>query len=224
MRALIVEDDKEIRELLEMSLRSEGYVVDSTDDGERGSYIARVNSYDVILLDILLPSKNGPEICKELRAHGIITPIIIISVRTDPGEKAILLDSGADDFISKPFSTQELLARIRAVIRRPKTIDNPVLQIEDLSLDRDRQQVTRGKKRIYLTKKEFSLLECLMRQKGKVVSRGVILENVWGTDIDPFSNTIEAHILNLRKKIDYHGVKKLIHSVPSRGYKIDTAR
>lgn len=224
MRILLIDDDAELRNTTASSLKSEGFVVDTAEDGSKGSYMARINQYDVILLDNYLPQKDGLSVCRELREQKINTPVIIISVGSDVNGKVTLLNSGADDYVTKPYSIEELVARIKAVARRPASMEDNLLTLDDLTLDRNKQKVTRGKKGIYLTRKEFALLECLMRHSGKVVSRGVILENVWGTDSDPFSNTIEAHVLNLRRKIDTAGVKKLIHSVPGRGYKIDVER
>jgi DNA-binding response OmpR family regulator len=150
-----------------------------------------------------------------------MSPIILLSVTASTEEKINLLNCGADDYLTKPFSFKELLARIRALLRRPRSIESDILEIGDLRIDVARQKVTRGGKEIYLTRKEFSLMEYLMRHRSMVVSRGMIMEHVWNADSDPFSNTIEAHILNLRKKIDQGFGGKLIHTVPGRGYKID---
>lgn len=220
MRVLIIEDDQETREVLEQHLASEAYTVDTADNGETGSYIARTNDYDLILLDNILPKKSGLEVCKEIRASGKKTPIILISVISEIQHKVALLESGVDDYITKPFSFAELHARMKALLRRPYTISEEVITLNDLTIDTSRHMVTKGEKRIYLTRKEFMLLECLMKNGGQVVTRAQIMERVWNYDSDPFSNTIEAHIRNLRKKID-KGRKKLIHTVSGRGYKID---
>ena len=221
MRILIIEDDINIRELLEQGLVEQGFVVDCEGDGNRGSYLARTNDYDMILLDNVLPGKCGYEICEEIRSSGKSTPIIIVTAQSDILLKIDLLECGADDYITKPFSFKELLARIRAVLRRPQRLESNILEIDDLTLDRNRQQVYQSNKIVYLTRKEFLLLEYLLKNKGLVVSRSMIMEHVWNVDCDPFSNTIEAHILNLRRKIDSERKKKLIHAVPGRGYKID---
>jgi DNA-binding response OmpR family regulator len=221
MRILIIEDDLETRDFLKSALEAETYAVDATSDGEKGSYMARTNDYDLIILDNNLPKKNGKEICLDVRNAKKNIPILILSVLGEYDKKVDLLDTGADDYLTKPFSFQELLARIRALMRRPTTLTENIITIDDLVLDTIKQTVKRDKKGIYLTRKEFSLLEYLMRNKGKVVSRGTIMEHVWNIDTDPFSNTIEAHILNIRKKIRGHRKPELIHNVPGRGYKID---
>jgi two-component system copper resistance phosphate regulon response regulator CusR len=220
MRILIIEDDKEVSQFLKMSLEAESFIVDVAPDGEKGSYVARCENYDLILLDYLLPKKDGFEVCQELRKNGITAPIIMVSVKKETPLKVGLLNLGADDYITKPFLFDELLARIRAVLRRQPTLKPTILTIGDLTLEPAAQRTIKGRKEVYLTRKEFILLEYLLENRGKVVSRGMILEHVWNRESDPFSNTIEAHILNLRKKID-SGKKKLIHTVPGRGYKIE---
>jgi two-component system, OmpR family, response regulator len=221
MRLLIIEDDKETREFLKLGLEERGYVVDTASDGEAGSYTARTNDYDLILLDNVLPRKQGSDVCKDIRACGKTIPILVLSARGEAVRRVELLNEGADDYMSKPFSFEELLARIRAILRRPSGLIGNVLQIDDLSLDRGKQLANRAQKEIYLTRKEFLLLECLLLNKEQVISRAMIMEHVWDIDSDPFSNTIEAHILNLRRKIDARPHKrKLIHTVPGRGYKI----
>jgi DNA-binding response OmpR family regulator len=223
MRILIVEDDPDILASLKTSLEAESFAVDSAADGERGSYMARTNDYDVIILDNGLPKKDGCTVCTDIRAAGKETPIMILSVLADPEEKTRLLNAGADDYVAKPFSFRELTARIRALLRRPHALESDVLECDDLVIDVRKQKVVRGKENVYLTRKEFSLLEYLMRNKGMVVSRGMIMEHVWDAASDPFSNTIEAHILNIRKKVDAVRKRKLIYTIPGRGYKIDCA-
>ena len=223
MRILIIEDDPEICNFLKHNLEAEGFVVDAIADGEKGSYIARTNDHDLIILDYMLPKKDGLTICRELRASGKVIPILMLTVRSEIADKVRLLESGADDYLTKPFSFSELLARVRTILRRPKTNENNPLNFEGITLDSNKQTVLRGKKEVYLTRKEFLLLEYFMRNIGTVLSRGLILEHVWNVEADPFSNTIESHILNLRRKIDT-GKKKLIHTVPGRGYKMDRMR
>jgi len=224
MRILVVEDDKETCAFLKSSLEEECFVVDTAEDGEKGFNMARINDYDLILLDHILPHRQGLEICEGIRKVGKDTPVLILSVKSELDHKITLLESGADDYVTKPYSFKELLARIRAILRRPKDTKKEVLVIEDMVLDSQAQTVLRNNKSIYLTRKEFILLEYLMRNKGKVLSRGMIMEHVWDSAADPFSNTIEAHILNLRKKMDVGFKKKIIHSVPGRGYKIDVTK
>jgi two-component system, OmpR family, response regulator len=221
MRILVVDDDRDIREFLKSNLEADCFVVDTTGDGEEGSYMGRVHDYDLILLDYILPKKTGYTVCRDIRAAGKATPIIILSVQCETDDKVDLLNAGADDYLVKPFSYEELRSRIRAIMRRPPSLMTPVLSVSDLVLDTARQKVRRAGKEIYLTRKEFALLEYLLRNSGTVISRGALLEHVWDESVDPFSNTVEAHILNLRKKIDKKARKKLIHTVPGRGYKID---
>jgi DNA-binding response OmpR family regulator len=219
MRILIIEDNKEIRNSLKIALESEMFYVDVADDGESGSYLARTNDYDLIVLDNMLPKKAGAEVCYEIRRAGRKTPIILISILSESDEKTRLLDIGADDYVSKPFSFKELLARIRALLRRPETVVPEVLSTGDIVLNSRTHEVKRGSKNIYLTKKEYALLELLIRNCGNIVSRGIIMEHIWDIDGNPFSNTIETHIFNLRKKIE-KGKDRLIWNVPGRGYKI----
>ena len=220
MKILLVEDEQQIADFLEMSLAAEYFAVDVARDGETGMQMATDNNYDLMILDNILPGKSGLEICKHVRASGKTCPILILSVLSEATTKVDLLDAGADDYLNKPFSLQELLARIRALLRRPRRMETTVLSVDDLILDTQRHAVKRGRKDITLTRKEFSLLEYLMKNEDTVLSRGMLMEHVWNTAMDPFSNTIESHILSLRKKIDVGSRRKLIHTVPGVGYKI----
>lgn len=221
MRILVVEDEEGIASFLKAGLESEYFAVDVAEDGERGSFFGRTNDYDVIILDNMLPKKNGDQVCDDIRKAGKTTPIIMLSARSELGIKVELLNKGADDYMTKPFSLEELLARIRALLRRPTIISSEILKTDDLTLDTKQHVIKRGDKEIYLTKKEFMLLELLLKKKGSVVSRGTIMEHVWDMNVDPFSNTIESHILNLRKKIALDGAKELISTLPGIGYKIE---
>lgn len=222
MRLLIVEDDEAIAEHLKTGFESEAFAVDLETHGDKGSYLARTNDYDCIILDYVLPHKDGPTICREVRDSGKTAPIIILTICSDTEKKIKLLNAGADDYVTKPYSFKELLARVRAVTRRPKIILDKVMTVDTLALDCNKQKVTRNGIGIYLTRKEFSLLEFMLRHKGNVVSRGMIMEHVWNADTNPFSNTIESHVLNLRRKLAVdRQCRELIHSVPGRGYKID---
>jgi DNA-binding response OmpR family regulator len=223
MKLLLVEDDKKIINFLKPSLEAERFAVDVAEDGERGSDLGRTNQYDAIILDNILPKKIGLDVCKEIRESGKNTPIIMLSVRTEPATKVQLLEAGADDYMSKPFSFNELLARIRVISRRPKMLreDQHVLRADDLVLDTRKGRVWRGNQEIDLTRKEFMLLSYLMICGGSVVSRAMILEHVWDMQTDAFSNTVESHISSLRQKIDLPGKKKLIRTVLRRGYCID---
>ncbi len=220
MNLLIVEDDKGILEFLKTSLKSEGFVVDTSEDGAVGAHKVKTHDYDLVLLDIMLPHKTGREICAEIRAEGKKMPILILSVKGEIESKVDLFEIGADDYLVKPFSYAELLARIKVLMRRPLTLNGGVLQVDDLVLDTKGRTVTRDGKSIHLTPKEFFLLEYFMRNRGKVLSRQAILEHVWDMNADPFTNTIETHVLNLRKKIGDRHKRELIQSVSGTGYKI----
>jgi DNA-binding response OmpR family regulator len=220
MRILVVEDEKKIADLLKSGLQAENYAVDIAPDGEKGIYLAQINEYDLIILDNIMPIKTGPEVCQKLRNNGLTTPILMLSVKSDSSDKVEALDQGADDYLAKPFSFDELLARIRALLRRPVHIESEILSVKDIQLDTKRCTVHQKDKEIYLTRKEFGLLEYLLRNKGIVLSRAMIMEHVWDMNADPFSNTIESHIRSLRKKIEPNKAKKIIKTVPGRGYKI----
>jgi len=219
---LIIEDEVEIGEFLKTNFEKEGYTVDYSQDGEEGSFLARTNAYGIIIVDHILPKKNGIEIIKDIRADHQAVPIIMLSMKTDVTNKILSFTSGADDYVVKPFSFQELSARVTALLRRPYNIQSAIYKIEDITIDSNKQEVTKDGKPVYLTRKEFLLLECLVKEDGKVISRGSIMENVWNMNVDPFSNTLETHILNLRRKIGKKkGKKGIIKTVPGRGYKID---
>lgn len=218
MRILVVEDEEKIANFLKESLEAEYFAVDVASDGERGSYFARINDYDLIVLDNLLPKKEGVQVCQDIRAAGKAVPILIVSVRTGTSDKVDLLDAGADDYLTKPFALEEFMARVRALLRRPPELEGDVLQIEDIILDSKAGTVRKGEKEIKLTRKEFMLLQYLMRNAGIVLSRGMILEHVWDMNVDIFSNSIESHIMSLRKKVGGRG--RLIQTVSGRGYRM----
>lgn len=220
MKILVVDDNLEIINLLQSSLRPEGFAVDIATDGEKGISMGLTNDYDLILLDYNLPKKDGFVVCRELRKEGKTMPILILSVRSEINDKVSLLDAGADDYLTKPFSVEELLARVRVLLRRPLEIQPQCLRVGDLILCKESFSIKRGEKNVYLTPKEFSLLKYLVENKGKILSRVKIMENVWDKEANLLSNTVEAHILNLRKKIDNDYEVKLIKTFPNRGYKI----
>ena len=224
MKILIVEDDKAMAELLKTGLAADSHNVDVATDGADGSFLARTYAYDAIILDYSLPKKDGLTVCREIRATGRKTPIIFLSTIDDTQVKVDALESGADDYMTKPFSLKELYARLKVVVKRPSEIKKPVLRIDDLTLDTNNNTVTRGEGRIRLTRKEFSLLEYFMNNVGVVLSRALLLEHVWTADSDPFSNTVEAHIRNVRKKISVDNETNLIVNIPGRGYLIDSAQ
>ena len=218
MRILIVEDEKKIADFIKRGLKEEGYAVDVAYDGEEGQFLAKTNEYDLVLLDLMLPKLDGLTLCRALRKSGILVPIIMVTAKDTIEDKVIGLDSGADDYITKPFAFEELLARIRAVFRKKSAAKSSTLQIADLSLDPVTHKVSRGGKNIILTTKEHALLEYLMRNAGKVITRTMISEHVWDADFDTFTNVIDVYINYLRKKIDTGYKNKLIQTVRGRGY------
>lgn len=220
MRALIIEDDMYIAEALKNMLIDENFIVDTAPDGESGAFRAITGDYDVILLDTMLPKKSGEMVCQSIRSAGKNTPILSLSAKADATTKVALLNAGVDDYMGKPFVAGEVIARVRALLRRPKQIVGTQLAIDTLEIDTRMRSAWRNGKPIKLTRKEFDMLEYLLRNAGCVVSRGAILEHVWESSIDPFSNTVESHIMNLRRKIERRNRPKLIHTVSGCGYKI----
>ena len=211
MKILIVEDDKEIARVVRDGLSSDSHTVEIAEDGNEGGFLARNYEYDLIILDNSLPKKSGLTLCKEIRTGGKPVPIIFLSVNNDTDTKVAALESGADDYMTKPFSMAELRARIKAVARRPKNMaEQNLLVVGDVILDIDKQKVTRNGQGVDLTRKEFNVLEYLARNAGTVVSRSAIMEHVWTADSDPFSNTVESHIRNVRKKLDIVDVVDMV--------------
>ena len=219
MRILLIEDDIDLAKTLVESLEAHNIIVDTCTDGESGSFIARTNTYDLILMDNILPKKLGIHICKELRNLDNNTPILFMSIQDDVSDKIRFLEAGADDCISKPFSLNELVARIRAIGRRSYEIKQDIITLDDVTIDRDNYLVCKKGKPVYFTRKEFMILEQIAIKPGRVITRSEIMEHVWKKDFNPFSNTIETHIRNIRKKIDGKHKKK-IETIPGRGYRI----
>lgn len=224
MRILIIEDEAAVAEFIRRGLSAASLSVDVAHDGARGSYLARTNEYDCVLIDNVLPDISGKDVCRQIREAGNTVPIIILSALSEVPTKVDVLEAGADDYVTKPFSFDELIARVKALQRRPRHLLGSVLSIDTLSMDTKRCSVERDGHSIYLTRKEFALLEYFLRNPGIVLSRSQIMEHVWDLHTDPFSNTIESHILSLRRKIERPKQHKLIHTVPGRGYKIDVVR
>ncbi len=215
-----MEDERRLANVVKKGLTEEGFAVDVAYDGEEGKYLAESENYDLIILDITLPKVDGITICKELRKKNIKTPILMLTARATLEEKVIGLDSGADDYLTKPFAYLELRSRIHALIRRSKQQSSPILRIADLELDPIRHILTRGGKKIILTPKEFSVLELLLHHKDEVVSRTMIIEHVWDYNFDSMSNVVDVFVAAIRRKVD-KGVKiKLIHTLHGVGYKI----
>jgi heavy metal response regulator len=218
MRLLVIEDEKKVARFIKKGLEEEGYAADLAFDGEEGLAMALDRVHDLIILDIALPKMDGLQVLKKLRERNVPTPVLLLTVRAAIEDKVLGLDSGADDYLTKPFAFQELLARIRALLRRKPEAEPPLLKVEDLILDPARHLVTRGEERIDLTSKEFALLEYLMRNAGRVLSRAMISEHVWDYDFDTESNVIDVYVNYLRRKIDTGREKKLIQTVRGSGY------
>ena len=220
MRILLVEDEKKIAAFIERGLTEQHYTVDVAQDGNEGLYLAEVNPYDLVILDIMLPGKDGFAVCRELRKQKNEVPILMLTARDDVRDKIYGLDSGADDYLTKPFAFGEFLARVRVLLRRNRAVKTTVLKVGDLELDQLSHDVSRAGKTIELTATEYALLEYLMLHDGQVVTRTMISEHVWNQDFDSFSNVINVYINYLRKKVDAGFPVKLIHSVRGRGYMI----
>ena len=221
MRVLLIEDDVTIARLLKEGLEDESYAVDVANDGSEGYRTAAADDYDVIILDIMLPGMNGYEVCRALRNDGDKTPILILTARDTERDIVEGLDTGADDYLAKPFSFDVLLVRIRALLRRPNEKLEEILQVGDLKLDPSSKKVTRASQEISLTAKEYGVLEYLMRNKGKVLSKEQIISHVWDFDADVLPNNVELFIMFLRRKIDKPFKSKLIHTVSGFGYKLE---
>lgn len=218
MRVLIVEDSRPMADALAQGLREKGYAVDLAFDGEAALEQAEINRYDAIILDVLLPRLDGISVCRTLRRQGLSMPILMLTARDAVEDRVAGLDAGADDYLTKPFAFNELLARLRALARRQSDLRPAQLKLADLTLDSASQEVKRGGGTIRLTAKEYALLEYLFSHQGEVVSRERISEHVWDERYDPFSNLIEVYIQRLRKKIDEGMTLKLIHTRRGAGY------
>jgi DNA-binding response OmpR family regulator len=222
MRILVVEDEHRIANTIKKGLEQERYAVDVAYTGTDGFDLAATEDYDLIILDLMLPEMDGLDICKELRKKQIHTPILILTAKGQIQDKVEGLNCGADDYLTKPFSFEELLARSKALTRRPRNSLNVVLEVSDLSLDTHSYEVKRDGKPITISSKEFSLLEYLMRHAGCTLTKEEIINHVWDYDADILPNTVEVYIRNLRRKVDFpfKGKKELIHTVRGFGYKI----
>ncbi|MEA2012823.1 MAG: heavy metal response regulator transcription factor [Verrucomicrobiota bacterium] len=220
MRILVVEDREEISSFIKKGLKEEGYAVDVACDGVEGFYFASIYPYDLFILDVMMPKKNGFELLEDLRKNDIKKPILMLTVLGDTKEKVRGLNAGADDYLVKPFSFAELLARIRALLRRNTLTSSPVLHLEDLTIDPVEHRVTREKRNIHLSQREFSLLLFLMRNSNRVVSRTSIIEHVWDMNFDSDTNLVDVYIRHLRQKIDEDFSLKLIHTVRGYGYRL----
>lgn len=220
MRLLIVEDDAALADMLARSLREAGYAVDVASDGEDAIVQAAVNPYDAVVLDVGLPRLDGPGVARELRRRGNAVPILMLTARDTVRDRVAGLDSGADDYVTKPFSLDEIRARLRALLRRPPAVLHDRLSVGDLEVDTAAQRATRGGAPLTLTNKEYVLLEYLARNAGRVIGRAELTEHVWDENHDPFSNALEVYINRLRGKVDGDRAVKLIHTHRGAGYRL----
>ena len=220
MRVLLVEDDRKAARVLKRGLQEEGFAIDVAESGEVGHELACGNHYDVIVLDWLLPGRDGLSVCRELRGDGLTTPILMLTARDSLGDRVRGLDGGADDYLTKPFAFEELLARIRALLRRSELSRPPALTAGDLVLDPVTHRVTRGGADVGLTPKEYAILEVLMRHPGRLVTKSRIAESVWEQAPDDFSNLVDVHVSHLRRKIETADASPIIHTVRARGFRL----
>ena len=220
MRVLIIEDEHKIANALKRVFQQEHYAVDVCYDGEEGLAMGTNQPYDIMIIDLGLPKKDGLQVIKELRQQSVHTPVIVLTAKGSTSEKVAGLDAGADDYILKPFAMDEVLARVRALLRRPADQQTTVLEAEDLTLNTTTYEVKRGGKVIPLTSKEFSLLEYLLRNKGRPLSKDEIIGHVWDYDADVLPNTVEVYIRYLRQKIDDPFNKPIIHTARGFGYSV----
>jgi two-component system copper resistance phosphate regulon response regulator CusR len=221
MRILLVEDDPVISASLAKGLREEAYAVDVATDGDAAVYQAAVNPYDAIVLDVMLPKRDGFAVCRELRHRGMSTPVLMLTARDAVDDRIAGLDTGADDYLTKPFEFGELLARLRALLRRGPALASPVVRVADLELDTHAHRASRAGRPIALTTREYALLEYLARNARRVVGRAEISDHVWDDHYDPASNLIESYINRLRKKLDAPGLSPLIHTRRGAGYVLE---
>jgi DNA-binding response OmpR family regulator len=217
---LLVEDNRRLNNSLKLSLVDDGYAVDSAYDGEEGEELAGIYPYDVIILDIMLPKKDGLEVCRSLRRRRNTAPILLLTARDTVEDRVLGLDGGADDYLVKPFALEELRARLRALLRREASDKASVLQVADLSLDPATHRVQRGGRAIELTAKEFALLEYFLRNAGRVISRAMAESHIWSYDFQATSNVVDVYIRRLRRKIDDPFEVKLLETVRGVGYRL----
>lgn len=218
MRILVVEDEKKVASFIKKGLQEEHYAVDIAYDGEEGLALAQINEYDLILLDIMLPKLDGMEVLRRIRRNGFGVPILILTAKDSVEDIVTGLDTGSDDYLTKPFSFAELVARVRALLRRKAKEKTDILTIGDLSLSTSTHRVKRGTREIELTPKEYALLEYFMRNPNRILTRTLITEHVWDYHFDPETNVIDVYVNYLRKKIDQGFEKKLIHTIRGSGY------
>ena len=220
MLILVVDDDRRLCGIIKRGLLEEAYAVDVAYDGEEGAYLATISPYDLIILDIMMPKKDGIEVCQELRSSGINTAIMMLTAKDTVEDRVKGLDAGADDYLVKPFAFNELLARVRALLRREGQIKTPEIQSGDLVLNTRTREVRRGERSIELTTKEYVILEYFMRHPNVVVTRTMIEEHAWDYDFDSMSNLVDVYIRRLRRKIDENEKESMIQTIRGAGYKL----
>jgi DNA-binding response OmpR family regulator len=220
MRVLVVEDSRRLAGIIKRGLLEEGYVVDSAFDGEEAEYMAETTPFDVIVLDIMLPKKDGIAVCRDLRTKNVNTPILMLTAKDSVEDKVSGLDSGADDYLVKPFAFSELLARLRALLRREILPKTQKFQVGDLTLDPQSREVWRNGGRLDLTAKEYAIIEYFMRRPNAVVTRTMLGESVWDYEFDGISNIIDVYVRRLRRKIDREGEASMIQTVRGAGYRL----
>jgi DNA-binding response OmpR family regulator len=219
MRVLVVEDERKVASFIRQGLEEEGHAVEVATDGSRALDLALAGSpYDLIVLDIMLPGTDGWTVLRTLRDRRVSTPVLLLTARDRVADKVIGLDLGADDYLTKPFAFEEFLARVRALLRRGSSQGAAVLRFADLALDPASREATRGGRRILLTTREYALLEYFLRNAGRVLSRPMLAEHVWGLDFDPESNIVDVYVGYLRKKVEADGGPRLLHTVRGAGY------
>ncbi len=223
MRTLVIEDERKVARFIRRALEEERYAVDLAENGEDGLALAELNPYDVIVLDLMLPRMGGIEILRALRRNRVATPILVLTAKDATRDKVTALDSGADDYLTKPFSIEEFIARVRALLRRGRAAGEGVLRLADLSLDVATRRASRAGKSIDLTPKEYAILEYMLRNPGRVHTRTMIAEHVWNIGFDTETNVIDVYINHLRNKVDRGFPTRLIHTVRGAGYVLKEA-
>jgi two-component system copper resistance phosphate regulon response regulator CusR len=220
MRILVIEDERKVAEFVARGLRAERFAVDVANDGQAGWDMAKACQYDLVVLDLMLPGLNGLEVLKRIRRQGSQAPVLILTARAGTAEKVEKFEAGADDYLTKPFAFDELLVRVKALLRRGSPDRSSLLRVGDLEIDRQKQQARRAGKRIELTSKEYSLLEYLASNAGRIMSRTMIIEHVWDESFQGLTNIVDVYVRHLRSKVDDPSPKKLIRTVRGVGYSI----
>lgn len=220
MRILIVDDDERLRSVVKRGLTEDGYAVDAAGNGEEGEYLASINKYDLVILDVMMPKADGLSVCRSLREAQNNVPILMLTAKDAVPDRVAGLNSGADDYLVKPFAFDELVARVRALTRRHTSSRSPTLVVGDVTLDTITRRVLRGGREIVLTTKEYAVLEYMMRNAGALITRGMIEEHAWDNDFDSLSNLVDVYIRRLRSKIDIEGEESLIETIRGSGYRL----